>query len=57
MLGNLKRFHILLGGWLQLKSARLIEMFRDENLHLNSKVFHNLILCIYLLWQLLKKLV
>lgn len=57
MLGNLKRFHILLGGWLQLKSARLIEMFRDENLHLNSKVFHNLILRIYLLWQLLKNLV
>lgn len=42
MLGNLKRFHILLGGWLQLKSARLIGMFRDENLHLNIKVLHSL---------------
>lgn len=42
MLDNLKRFHILLGGWLQLKSAMLIEVFRDENLDLNIKVLHGL---------------
>lgn len=39
MLPNFKDFIILLGGWLQLKSAMLIGMFRDENLVLDIKCF------------------
>lgn len=59
MLPNFKDFITLLGGWLQLKSAMLMGMFRDENLVLDIKMLHGLtsFYAFTLLWQLLKNLV